>query len=369
MRKIFAIIRLVLLFTLGVYAQQSEIVVDKRASDTKEKKSGEASKVPAQVKISGFTQFSYTSDPTLGGIEPFAVKTARVGFSWKFNDWAEFKIQPDFYGFATSTSITTVTNISNKAVSVIAAVPTVNFKELWAEFIADKDLLRVKVGQYLVPFSFENNYPASKAKVFDTPQFLSKTIIAKYDYGIQLCGNLPGDNMKNLLSWRVGILNGTTYGSETDGMKDFSGYFVTKPINDFEFGISAYTRHIAACNKYETHYGFYGKYETEGTLPLFTTFEYIAGKDTSGVKDIMDFVFTVEAKPFVMFLPSLSCLAPVFRFERWDENIWDGSYVSYYTVGLNIYADKSVRFLADYVIKSDTIPDNNKFNTMVQINY
>ena len=99
---------------------------------------------------------------------------------------------------------------------------------------------------------------------------MSKVITSKYDYGVQLYGNLPGESLKNLLSWRIAVINGTTYASETDGMKDFSAYLITKPMNDLEFSVSDYNRYIATGSKYETHYGVSGKYETDMVFLLLS---------------------------------------------------------------------------------------------------
>lgn len=318
----------------------------------------------SNLKIAGYTQFSYTDDPALGGKEPFGVKTARIGFNWKLNEWSEFKIQPDFYTAASSVSTSTVSNTS-----VVTSAPVLTFKEIWGELIADKDMLRLKFGQYLIPFSFEVNYSTAKKKVFDTPQFISKVMTAQYDYGIQLIGNLPGEALKDTLSWRFALLNGSTYGTETDNKKDFSGFLVSKIIKDIEFGASIYTRYISSGDRYETHYGLYGKYETEGSFPVFFTLEYAGGKDSAGSKDTLDLIATLEIKTLALLSDRLSCIAPVIRYEGWDSNIWDGSYVSYYTAGINVYMDKTVRFLMDYVVKDDGIPNNNKLNFMLQFCY
>lgn len=362
MKKIAAVAVLFLFCSAYSFAANIDTLVDKlvekgqltqqEGADLKK----EAVKAPEkekaaypEMKISGFTQFSYTSDPTLGGVEPFGIKVARFGLTYKLNSWLDFKIQPE--------------------ISKGATTGVVELKELWAKVMLDKDVGTVIIGQYYVPFGFENNYPTSKRKVFDSPNYLTKVLLSQYDYGVQLCGSLPGDDLRELLNWRFAVINGSTTGLETDSKKDVAGMLVSKPMKDVELSASVYFRHFTTGDRYETQYDLAGKYEGDCGIPLFFSLEYSGGKDLNGTKDAMNVIATLEAKPFGLVSSNLSFLAPVIRLERWDANIWDDTYVSYYTVGLNIYADKAFRILFDYVMKDDNIADNNKFNALVQINY
>ena len=319
-----------------------------------------------KVTVSGYTQFYYSADPTLGGLEPFGVKRARVAFNCKLNDWATFKMQPDFDGIASPTGTTT---ISGK--TVVTSVPTVAFKEVWADITPIKDLVTLRIGQYHQPFGFELPYSSSRKKVFDTPQYMSKVITSDYDYGIQWWGNLPRDGLKDFLQWKLAILNGTTTGTETNGKKDFAVKLSTKPVKEVELSLSCYERYIDSENKYETSYNLYSKIEDDSLLPgLFFTLEYVGGKDSTAKKEIMNLILTLECKPFSFISSDLSFIAPVIRLERWDPDMWKGKdEIHYYTVGCNFYFDKSVRLLIDYLVKDDNIPDNNRFNAMLQLNY
>ena len=83
----------------------------------------------------------------------------------------------------------------------------------------------------------------------------------------------------------------------------------------------------------------------------------------------MDAIITLEGKPFGLLSSDLSLIAPVVRLERWDENIWDGKYLSYYTNRSKYLCRQICEILLDYLVKDDNILNNNKFNAIVQINY
>ncbi|MCX5777441.1 MAG: porin [Candidatus Firestonebacteria bacterium] len=345
---------------------------------------GSAENVPAwaqKITWSGYTQMSYTDDPTIvDGKEPLIIKRARIAMTVKLNDWATFKIQPDFASAqtpaalaATGTSKATALNKDFTVASTGTLSPVVAFKEIWIDLAADNDLATFRFGQYHQPFGFENPYSSSRKKVFDTPQYMTNVLTADYDFGIQWWGNLPG-SLKNLLQWRAAISNGTTWGSETDNAKDYSIRLTSSPVPGLELGASMYNRWILASTLYSASVGLYVKYEEElAGIPTFFTAEFIGGKGSNGTTDVMDSVITLEMQPFGLLMPCLAGISPVIRVEQWDANVWDGKAVSYYTVGVNVYADKSVRFLADYRFTDNglasTAASTGKLNCMLQVNY
>ncbi|MEK6645595.1 MAG: porin [Candidatus Firestonebacteria bacterium] len=327
-----------------------DVVRQKEEQKKKEEESQKKEKDKLQMKISGYTQLIYVVDPTLGGKEPLTVKRSRISFSKMLNDWASFKIQPDFAGVASATG-----------------GGNVAFREAFIELIANSDCARFRFGQYHQPFGFENNFSSSKKKVADTPQYMSKILTTDYDYGIQWWGNLPGDKS---VSWRIAVMNGSGSTTEDNTKKDVAGRLVIAVLNDIEFGASAYSRYAGATEKIAMHYGGYFKLETAGLLPcpLFITAEYVTGKDSAGAKDVTDIITTVEVKPFVNF-GILTEIAPVVRHELFKDG--SGQQLDYVTVGLNFYIDKSVRVLTDYVVKNEKekSKDDNRFNIMLQVSY
>ncbi len=355
--------------------EAQQILAETKDEVTKKLALGTAENVPAwaqKITWSGYTQMSYTDDPTtVGGKEPFIIKRARIALTAKLTDWATFKMQPDFAAvqapnFSVAGGVSGTTTNST-------VVPFVLFKEIWIDLAADIDLATFRLGQYHQPFGFENPYSSSKKKVFDTPKYMGSVIAADYDFGIQWWGNLPG-SLKNLLQWRAAIVNGTNYGYESDNAKDYSVRLTSAPVNGIELGLSMYNKWVLAQNLYSVTAGFYVKYEEElAGIPTFFTAEFVGGKDSTGLVDCLDSTVTLEMQPLGLLMPCLAGIAPIIRVEQWNANVWKNIPVSYYTLGVNIYADKAVRFLIDYRYTDNGLASTalsyGKMDCMLQVNY
>jgi len=322
-------------------------IKQKEEQKRKEEEEQKEKKEKQKMEVSGYTQIMFVTDQS-SNYEPLSIKRARISFSKTLNEWASFKIQPDFASIASATG-----------------GGSVAFREVWVKLIPQKDFAVFLIGQYHQPFGFENTFSSSKKKVADTPFYMNKILTTDYDYGIQWWGNLSGVN-KNLFSWRVGIMNGTGCGTEDNRRKDISARILTSPIKDIEIGFSAYERNIYISTSV-MHYGGYLKIETKNPFPIFFVGEYVGGKDSKGTKNVSNIITTLEINPF----GKDSKVAPVIRYEHWDpdDNKTDDE-ITNNTFGLNFYLDKSVRILADYTIKTE-IPSkkNDKFNIMLQVSY
>ena len=369
----------------GGEAQQ--LIAETKDEVSKNLATAKAENVPTwaqKITWSGYTQFSFTDNPTLGGIEPFTVKRARIAMTAKLNDWATFKIQPDFSGIqinnAQTSGTATVTGsgivgTAKSNANVLTAVPMVDvaFKEIWADLIADRDYATFRIGQYHQPFGFELPYSSSRKKVFDTPQYMTNVLAADYDYGIQLWGNLSG-SAKQYLQYRLAVINGSTFGAETNPYKDYSVRLCSTVLPGLELSGSAYLRNLAG--SYQNSEDLYAKYESDsffsliGNCPTFFTFEVAGGYDKNNLNQVLDSIVTLEVQPFGLLAPCLSGIAPVLRAEQWDPNQNDGGadVINYYTVGVNLYLDPAVRILVDYRMR-DVKPELNIANVMVQLNY
>ena len=376
--------------------EAQQIMAETKDEVSKKLATRSAENVPSwtqSISWSGYSQFSFSDQPQLGGIEPFTVKRARIALTAKPTDWLTFKIQPDFSGIqvnnAQTSGTVTVTGsgiagTAKSTTNVLSAVPMVDvaFKEVWLDLVADPNFATFRIGQYHQPFGFENPYSSSKKKLFDTPQYMSVTsgvssgkaiLPADYDYGIQLWGNLPG-SAKQYLQYRLAVVNGSTFGSETDAYKDLSARFTSTILAGLELGASAYFRNIGG--SYYTSPDVYAKWESDSffslvnNCPTFFTFEVAGGVDSTGMTQCLDSIATLEVQPFGFLMPCLSGVAPVIRAEQWDPNQNDGGadVVNFYTVGVNLYLDPAARILVDYRMpgyKSDW----SKLDVMVQVNY
>lgn len=327
------------------------VVKQKEEEKKKEEEVLKKDKEKLQMKIGGYTQLMYVTDPTLNGKEPLIVKRARISFVKQLNSWASFKVQPDFAGIAGATG-----------------GGSVAFREAFIDLVADTDFATFRIGQYHPPFGFETTYSSAKKKVADTPYYMSNVLTHDYDYGVQWWGNLSGSK-KDLFSWRIAVMNGTGSATEDNTKKNYVGRIVISPTKKTEFGISAYDRNVYISTEV-AHYGGYFKLETNLPCPTFLTLEYVGGKDSTGSKNVLDAIGTLELKPLVG-KGILSELAPVVRYEYWDPDTnKTKDEITPFTVGLNFYPDKAVRILADYTIKTETpSKDNNRLNVMLQVNY
>ncbi|MEI7904343.1 MAG: hypothetical protein WCI43_02895 [Candidatus Firestonebacteria bacterium] len=227
--------------------EAQQIMAETKDEVSKNLATAKAENVPVwaqKITWSGYTQFSFTDNPALGGVEPFTVKRARIAMTAKLNDWATIKIQPDFSAIQVPNAVvvTTTTGVvagstdANKYVKTVAVTvtePRMAFKEVWADLTADRDLATFRIGQYHQPFGFENPYSSSRKKLFDTPQYMTGILAADYDYGVQIWGNLPGNN-KQYLQYRLAVMNGSTAGTETNAYKDLGFRVCSTVISGLE---------------------------------------------------------------------------------------------------------------------------------------
>lgn len=190
-------------------------------------------KTPAwinNVKLSGYamTQYQYSGQE---GAESnsFNLRLARVALDGRIaSDWY-WKFQLQFNGN------TSALGTSPRIVDMFVE---------WQKF----DFLRVKVGQYKRPFSFENPMNPIDQGFMANSQNISKLVGMAdrsgqhasngRDIGLQLQGDfLKNANGRNLLHYQVGVFNGQGINTkDVDQQKDLIGGIWVMPIPGMRIG-------------------------------------------------------------------------------------------------------------------------------------
>ncbi len=331
-------------------------IVRKQVDEEKKKEDEKKKADDRKLKTSGYLQILYKDDQKTT-TAPFSILRARVTFSKKFTDFLNFSLTPDF--------------------AKLGEDKNVELKGVYVDYTPFKDYLSFRIGQFNQPFGFENVYSSSKKKFVDAPKYLKEVLGSDYDYGLQMTAGY-----KKLLQIQAAVINGTTKSTETNDKKDFVLKTVVDLgllyylLKDVEVSFSVYDRYYSTSTtvavKNDKHYAGYIKIERKIVIPTFLTLEYVYGKDLKLKNDIVDYICTLEIKPFALTKNKyLEGISPTFRYELWDKKINTSNDEETITsFGINYYFDKFLRLLVDY--RNSSIPNkpaHEIYNFMVQVNF
>src|ERR1700761_2365136 len=241
------------------------------------------------------------------------------------------------------------------------------------------DFLKVQVGQFKVPLTYESLVSDSQLDFIDRSQVVealagrSKDVIGNQngrDIGIQVNGSFVKLNDQYLFDYTFGVFNGAGYDVTTDNNnhKDIAARIGIHPIKGLDLGSSLYegediplatTKVPNPVTQARNRYGFDARYATG---PFSVTTEYLHGTDASVHKD----GWYAQAGYFV--IPQIQLVA---KYDTYDPNkVITTDRSNIYYGGVNFVFNKWTRLAVDYLYKREetaTQVKNNILEAQLQI--
>ncbi|MDD4991709.1 MAG: porin [Paludibacter sp.] len=290
-----------------------------------------AAVVPYLPKISGYinARFQSTSPTFVTGKNGFEVKNAIV----------------DIIGNATKT-------INYRLRFELAGSPQV--LDAYAEWKPLK-YIGLQVGQFQVPYTFENQYVPKTLETAENSQIISNLISATNgvknkgrDIGISINGSVFQKTGYNLIDYKVAAFNGNTFNTVDDNSTiDVLGSVYINPIKPLSFAASYLTgKYGPEATKTEKSRAAVGLKYDDGKA-LFRG-EYITGRtnniDAAGYYAMAGYFVTKNIQPILKydFLETNKSIATTGNTQ--------------YLIGLNYWLPNKSRILLDYTYNTSKNP-------------
>jgi hypothetical protein len=306
---------------------KAEMIVDSKKDSVK----ATAGIAPYIPKISGYVnaRFQNTNSTFVAGKNGFEVKNAIV----------------DITGSATK-------EINYRLRFELAGSPQV--LDAYAEWKPVK-YISLQVGQFQVPYTFENQYVPKNLETAENSQIISNLITATNgvknkgrDIGASINGNLFQKNGFNLIDYKIAAFNGNTFNSVDDNSTiDVLGSIYVNPIKPLSIAASyltgKYGPEATKADKIRAAVGI--KYD-DGKA-LFRG-EYITGQTNhitgSGYYAMAGYFVTKNIQPILKydFLETNKSVATTGNTQ--------------YLVGLNYWLANKSRILLDYTYSTSKNP-------------
>ncbi|HMG83809.1 MAG TPA: porin [Ferruginibacter sp.] len=343
-------------------------------------------------QLSGYTQVRYQTYPKANKPDGLDIRRARLSVGGTIRKW-EYGVQVDFVGGTSSTVAGGTTSSANTFLSPV----------LLDAYIAYKfdDYLKVTTGQFLVPFSSENNISDKTLETVDRSQVVNALVARKgdglnglvdslgnqngRDLGVQISGSLVKLKKGYLIDYYAGLFNGAGINEpDNNESKDFSGRLLVHPFSILTLGGSYYdgydkfAKTSAGKDQLRTRWG------VEGTLTykkLYIRSEFIRGQDGN------DRHYVAQPQPAIhqgwyavvayYVLPKLQA---VFKYDTYSpevnpkftglHSVSDAS--TYFIFGANYYFNPNVKLTANYNWRTEqgkipAIQNNNVVTAQLQL--
>ena len=177
-----------------------------------------------KIKISGYTQLRYQNFGDQTKADAFDIRRARLSLKGDLSPFWSYNVQFE-----------------------LANTP--KLLDAYAEY-KFANYLRIQGGNVKTPLSLENNTATDKLESIDFSQVVealcsrSQDVIGNFsglDLGVKIVGDLVKIKDYNLLSYSIGIFNGSGINfSDNNKAKDFGGRLVLQPIKGLKVGGSYY---------------------------------------------------------------------------------------------------------------------------------
>jgi phosphate-selective porin OprO/OprP len=207
--------------------------------------------VSKAFQLSGYTQVRYQSYPKANRADGFDVRRARLTLSGNVSSSWEYGLQIDFVGGTESVPAGTNTSANSK--------PTAIDPTLLDAYISYKaaDFLKITAGQFLLPFSAENNISDRSLELVDRSQVVNALVSRKgdasngiidslgnnngRDIGVQASGSVIKVGGRYIVDYYAGLFNGAGINvADNNESKDFSGRLLIHPFKILTIGASYY---------------------------------------------------------------------------------------------------------------------------------
>ena len=347
--------KILLLFVVMIFASLSTI-------SAQEKKS----LIGDYLSISGWMNIQYDYERqlsndglTLDEINTFNVRRARLDFKGNISKNLEFRVQADVAG-------------------------TPKLVDGFVKIKLDK-CFNIQVGQFKIPFTFENPQSPLTLEGIEYAQVISKlsgysdmsgvkTYSGGRDVGVMIYGNFfsferDGKEIP-ILTYKLGVFNGNGMNNkDANTLKDIAASIEVCPgVKGLMLAASYYDGNYYLNdnekNANRDRLTFGGKYEN-GRLTVRS--EYITGKTEMANKDG---IYTLNSDGFYVaggywFNIKSQKIRPVARYDFLRQDIKNPEKNStYYMVGIDWWPYKNLRLLVNYTIKDK--PGYDKLGNLFQ---
>jgi phosphate-selective porin OprO and OprP len=301
-----------------------------------------------QIHISGYTQFRFQEFQSgAGKVNGADLRRIRTTVNGQISNEWQYLLQVDFAS-------------SPKALDAFVRYSPYSF-------------INLTVGQYKIPFSFENLCSSSKLEMIDRSQVVealverSADIIGNQngrDIGVQLSGSAFNCNGHFFLEYALGLFNGAGINAtDNNNAKDFCGRLVMHPLTSIDLGTDYYNGYdiwgSPAKAHQRTRFGLEANFDLK---PVNLSMEYISGND--GI--IRRNGWCVQLSYFVIS----NALQATARYDAYDPNIdISGNTLTNYTLGINYFINNWIKLQANYLFKREETSQINNDVTEVQLQF
>lgn len=300
-------------------------------------------------QLGGYTQVRYQADDNYGKKDGFDIRRAYLNANGALSPYWSYRFQADF-------------STSPKIIDV------------YAEYKIN-DLVNFTFGQAVIPFSIDNVTSNTKLDFIDRSQ-VTEALVARgkdvignqngRDIGIQLGGSFLKINDKDLVEYKIALLNGSGINTtDKNEAKDVSARVVLHPLNGLGIGSSFYNgvgTHVSPVqNKGRNRLGFEVNYEMKS---LSLRGEFIQGKDG----EIKREGYYAQAGYFI--LPQK--LQVLGKWDVYDTNTSVSKDKStWYILGLNYFFNSNVKAQFNYTFKEEESGNisNNLASVQLQFSF
>jgi phosphate-selective porin OprO/OprP len=413
--KVFTVFAVVVLMSFRASAQSSEDVLNllvqkgtitqseadsikaKAAIAAKEEKAKQKIfplflKTPA-FQLSGYTQVRYQGYPDANRPDGFDIRRARLSVNGSIRKW-DYLVQIDLVGATVTVPAGSTTTTTNTILSpnLLDAYIAYNFS----------DYLKITAGQFLLPFSAENNISDKTLETPDRSQVVNALVARKgdglngivdslgnqngRDLGVQASGSFIKTKHGYLIDYYAGLFNGAGFNEpDNNESKDFSGRLLVHPFKILTVGGSYYDgfdrfSHTPTKDQLRTRWG------VEGTLTykkLYIRSEFIRGQDGNDKHLVAQPVPAIHQGWYAIagyyILPKLQGF---FKYDTYSpevnpaftgpNKISDAN--TYYIFGANYYFNPNVKFTACYDWRTEqgnipAVKNNNVVTAQLQLSF
>jgi phosphate-selective porin OprO/OprP len=301
-----------------------------------------------QIQISGYTQVRSQFLQEKGKPEGIDIRRARLDIKGSITPYWSYRLQTEFAG-------------GPKLI------------DAYAEFKI-RDYLNFTIGQFKIPFSYENLTSSNKLDMIDRAQIVEAMVYRGTDIignqngrdlGLMAGGSFLKKGESFLFDYRLGIFNGSGIKEylDKDRGKDFAVRLIAHPVKGLDLGISDFYGRDSVNHVYmpRKRLGFEANYEYKR---FSTRGEYISGND--GETDRAGYY--VQAGYFI--IPQK--LQLLFRFDQYDKDTNKGSNIStLYVANVNFYFNPLTKLqIGGYLKQEETTQvDNNYLELQFQIGF
>jgi hypothetical protein len=245
-----------ILIAKGTISQQEADSIRAAAAITKQDEKAKQKVFPLNssraFQVGGYTQVRFQLYPGTTTPDEFDVRRARLDINGDITNKWQYRLLVDFVGGTTSVPAGTVTTSANTILSPILLDAYIAYKAT--------SYLKITAGQFLLPFSLENNIRDRDLETVDRSQVVNALVARKgdasnglidsignqngRDIGVQASGSFFKVNDKRyVIDYYAGLFNGAGINvlpTNNKQSKDFSGRLLIHPFDFLTIGGSYY---------------------------------------------------------------------------------------------------------------------------------